>query len=356
MKILAVLPDNILNRSVHEMMEAARDFGQENHPSDFQLDIAMQPFWTAEKMDYDIVHIHWPEALFDWEEVSKEDVDKLEKRLIALKEQGVKIVVTRHNTIPHRKALYDALLYHKTFEYTDAVFHMERFSYQDYLRMYHDYEWSKQQQHYFAPIIQYTRLANTTSRAAARQKLGIAADKFVYMTLGSIRNNEERKLIEKIAKELKGEDMLYIAQWPYYGSRPILSHWRKLRTKMKYRNHHFQPNAPIADDDMQDYLNACDVLISPRMDSLNSGLISLGFSFGKTVLGPATGNMEAILKQTGNATYDPYDLSSLDKSLQGAKDAALNGKGKENLIFAQTEWSWQRVGQLHVDAYKKILN
>lgn len=355
MKVLAVLPDGILNLSVHEMMEAAHKFGKDQYGENFALDIALAPFWEVENPSYDIIHIHWQEALFDWKEVSKKDILKLEKRLKQLKKQGKKIVITRHNSIPHRRAKNDALLYQKSFEYADAIFHMASFSHKEYLEFYGHHDWAKKQTHHFAPIIIYNKLPNTISKIAARKKLGIATDKFVYMVLGSIRNDSEKLLLETIANQIPAkEDMLYVAQWPFYGNRPLLKQWRKLQMKMKYSNHFFKAAQPIDDAAMQIYLNACDVLISPRIDSLNSGLISLGFSFGKVVLGAGVGNMKDILTKTNNPIYNPKALHDLASPLKQAKKQALENKGKENLIFAKKEWSWLQVGKLQVEAYQKI--
>ncbi len=356
MKILATLPSGMLNLSVHEMMEAAQLFGKKNIPSNFTLDIDLAPFWEVENPPYDIIHIHWVEALFDWQEVDQTAITKLEKRLQTLRKQGKKIVITRHNAIPHRKAKFDALLYQKSFEYAHAIFHMEKFSHTEYLDYYSRYDWAKNQAHYFAPIIQFTQLPNQISPQAARQKLKIPKEKFVFMVLGSIRNTAEKNLLESIAQQLTNpKDMLFVAQWPFFGSRPIWKQYKQLQYKLKYPKHRFQAAQPIDDQEMQIYLKAADVLISPRMDSLNSGLISLGFSFGKTVLGPSVGNMKDILTKTKNPMYNPLDLHTLGQSLQEAKTVTAQNKGDENLAFAQKEWSWQQVGKQHIEAYQKIL-
>lgn len=355
MKILATLPDGMLNLSVHEMMEAAALYGQKHLGKAFALDIKMSTFWEVENPDYDLIHIHWLEALLDWKTPTLAQIQKVEKRLVELRKQGKKIIITRHNSLPHRRAEHDALLYETGHQYANAIFHMEQYSYQEYMKWYGDKAWSKQQTHHFAPIILFTRLANKVSKAEARQQLALPQDAFVFMVLGSIRTAGERKLLEQIAATLKDKkDILYVAQWPFYGNRPLLKQWRQLMTRFNYPRHRFMPARPIADDDMQVYLNASDVLISPRMDSLNSGLVSLGFSFERTVLGPSIGNMQNILSQTGNPMYDPKNLGQLKKSLDQAKQLAQNGKGTENLAFAQAKWSWEEVGRLHLEAYQKI--
>lgn len=356
MKILATLPKGMLNKSVHEMMEAALIEGRRKIGDSFVLDMDVAPFWEIEHLSYDIIHIHWPEALFDWNPVTMEDIIGLQDHLKKIRKKGIKIVITRHNSIPHRRHELDNILYQYCYEQADAIFHMEEYSKIEYQKYYGDFDWYARQQHFFAPIIMYTQLPNTITKAEARRQLGIDANRFVYMVLGAIRTKEERSLLERIASELTDkQDMLYVAQWPYYGKRLGLKQWREWRMKKKYPQHYFVPAKPIADEDMQVYLNASDVLICPRTDSLNSGLISLGFSFGLTVLGPSTGNIQPILHKSGNPIYNPQDLSTIGENLAATKKLSKVGKGGENLIFAKKEWSWQRVGELHLNAYQKII-
>ena len=149
MKILATLPDNMLNLSVHEMMEATRDFGLSKHEGTFKLDINLNDFWEIDNLDYDIIHIHWPEALVDWKIPTENDIKKLNNRLKQLKTQEKKIIITRHNAIPHTKTKLDAALYKTAFSFADAIFHMEKFSYNEYKEFYGEFNWYTKQKHFF---------------------------------------------------------------------------------------------------------------------------------------------------------------------------------------------------------------
>ena len=51
--------------------------------------------------DYDIVHLQWPEELFRWKAPAPADVDTLEQQLQTLKNNGIPLIYTRHNTLPH---------------------------------------------------------------------------------------------------------------------------------------------------------------------------------------------------------------------------------------------------------------
>ena len=222
--------------------------------------------------------------------------------------------------------------------------------------MYGQNEWSSNQQHFFAPIIMYTKLVNTMSQEDARKMLHIPSDHFVYMVLGTIRNKEEKKLLERVARSLSNKEILHVAQWPFYGTKPILNTVRRFYQKIQFPKHIFKAADTIPVEQMQVYLNAADVLIIPRIHSLNSGLISLAFSFKKTVLGPSSGNIGPILAKSGNAIFDINNLINLVEHLEYAKKLAHQGQGIHNFNYATEHWSWEKVGQLHIDAYTKLLS
>ena len=59
-------------------------------------------FDTVEAID--LIHIHWPEAIFDWKEPSNENLLALEQRIVEWK-QATKIIYTRHNEVPHEGSI-----------------------------------------------------------------------------------------------------------------------------------------------------------------------------------------------------------------------------------------------------------
>ncbi len=62
----------------------------------------------------------------------------------------------------------------------------------------------------------------------------------------------------------------------------------------------------------------CYLYLEP--DELNSGNITLGFTFGLVVLGRNGGDIGEILKETKNPVFDPAD----DKSIKIALNTSLN--------------------------------
>ena len=51
-----------------------------------QIDSSIDLFWNSD-IKYDIIHIQWPEELFRWKSVSKEDITKLIYRINVVQER-----------------------------------------------------------------------------------------------------------------------------------------------------------------------------------------------------------------------------------------------------------------------------
>ena len=63
----------------------------------------LERLWTEEVLECDIVHFQWPEGIFGLfgHKVTEEELLRMEKRLMLLKEKGIKIFVQIHNLKPH---------------------------------------------------------------------------------------------------------------------------------------------------------------------------------------------------------------------------------------------------------------
>jgi glycosyltransferase involved in cell wall biosynthesis len=109
----------------------------------------------------------------------------------------------------------------------------------------------------------------------------------------------------------------------------------------------------VANDEVQRYLRAADILVIPRIRALNSGNAALGFTFGTVVVGPQHGVIGKTLRQTGNPTFDPRDPASPGQALEHATSLTRRGKGAQNEAHARVRWNWRVIGAQHVGAYRR---
>jgi hypothetical protein len=113
---------------------------------------------------------------------------------------------------------------------------------------------------------------------------------------------------------------------------------------------------PIAYDQMRFLVSAADVVLIPRLKTLNSGTLPLGFTYGAVVLGPDTGNVGALLRSTGNPVFavDALSAGQIRECWDAAFAAAEQGLGHKNRQVALDEWSWERVGVMHRQFYEEL--
>ena len=86
---------------------------------------------------------------------------------------------------------------------------------------------------------------------------------------------------------------------------------------------------------------------------MNSGNVPLAFYFQKPVIGPNQGNVGSILKETGNLIFDVKSVDSLTNAMQNSINK--NSKGNENYQFAKENWTWEIIGQSHIDFYTSLI-
>lgn len=280
---------------------------------------ASLPFWEKQGT-YDVINLQWPEELFNWKEPSDTDLAKLESTLEYWKSRS-KIVITRHNTVPHNKKNNPQYvkLYNIVFRSADGIIHMGEYSKQEYLERYKNSSLSRNKIHGIIPHPTYTAYENTISRAQARQYLGIPENKIVILIFGSIRNFQEKIFIKKVFSGARAKNKyLLISYYPLSqikGSR-YLNPLRRLWLNLKPNQKKFYKKVPFSK--VQYFLNAADILFIQRKENLNSGLVFLGFAFSKTIVGPGVANIKEILEKTKNFTFDPCKPETAIEALNNA--------------------------------------
>lgn len=298
----------------------------------------LERLWTDDVFDCDIVHFQWPEYVFgpQKQEFSDNDITRISQRLKQLKEKGVKIFVQVHNLNPHTKKDKNILqLYELLYLQADVIVHMGNYS-RDLLQPQYP-----NAQHVVIPHHIYDNIFSfSVTQQEARNKLHLPNDKAIILCFGKFRNEKERGFVLELRKHFDSS-VLFLMPGFY---RETLHTWNpkkfipRLFHTINYRLKGIKfSNEVIPDDLMQCYFSASDVALIQRLDILNSGNLPMAFATGKVVVGPNVGNVEQILRETGNFTFDPHDIKSAVSALQKALTETT--KGKENKTYATEHWS-----------------
>lgn len=257
--------------------------------------------------DIDIVHIHWPEALFGWREPTSENLQELEQIITNWRRKS-KVIYTKHNEYPHfGKTERTTKLYQLIEDSADAVIHLGKYSLQNTDSFK---KALNTQKGVVIPHPLYTLYPTKASRTKARAKLNLPSDANVILCLGNIRNREESMFMRKVFRHLDFKTKILVAPTMDYYLKfdiPGLSGIIKRMMSWFYRLHpqYHLKNEVVNNKDLQFYLKAANVLFIPRLNSLNSGLLLLGISFNTPVVCSNTGNNTEIIEESHSYGYDP---------------------------------------------------
>jgi len=310
-------------------------------------------FWNANS-SFSIIHIQWVEELFNWEKITEINLQDLKKQLLFWKNKNTKIVITRHNKLPHRKHVLDRELYDIAYENADAVVHLGTYSLESL---------KSNGINVSIPHVNYCDSVEKVSAETARQTINIPIEGNLFLSFGSIRDREEELQIIKGFKKIKTKnDYLLICNSLLFNKKPAFRNKPLSRLKYNFkkyifkRHHIYFKRKRVLSNDLKFYLNAANIIISPRIDTLNSGVIYMGFSFSKVVIGPNIGNIGPVLRQLRNPVFEPNNIISIANSMRDAKKLIGSEIESRNYEYAKNDCSPVLVAKKHSELYKSLLN
>ena len=187
--------------------------------------------------DYDIVHLQWPEELFRWKAPAPADVETLEQQLQTLKNNGIPLIYTRHNTLPHHGNPLVTEAYGLVERYADAIVHLGDCSLREFTAAHPDSE----QLQVVIPHHIYEGLYDMDiTRNAGRRALGIPADRLVVLAFGAFRHAEERRLVWGAFRRLHYPAKFLLAPrlWPYTRRESRFKGLKRLAGRLLYAAAH----------------------------------------------------------------------------------------------------------------------
>lgn len=320
-----------------------------------EVSYGLDEFWDPTKK-YDIIHIHWPESLFKWTYPNSEDIDKLRSVFLKHRENGSIIVTTRHNYTRHvfSKNINEGSgyndIYNIAYQFSDGLIHLGEFSRTEFLNRYKEFA---NLQHTTIPHGIYEKYPNDVSKLKARKALKIPQGYTVVLVFGKIRNKKEVDFIEDTFDKINLQNKILLAPRYYWGEKWIPKTINRLSKYIK--NSYRLSDFLVPNDQIQYYFNASDIVFIPRVENLNSGVLILGFSFGKVVVGPNAGVIGEILKETQNPVFDVEKELSIHSAIQEGVKLSERGFGEGNLVFAKKNWNWDIIGSKHLKFYNEML-
>jgi len=276
-----------------------------------------------------VIHLHWLAGILQnaTSEADADDVGQAYARNLARwRSKGLRIVWTVHNVMPHTVMWPQAerAVRQATADAADLIHIMNR----DTERLTASSFRLDPRKIVHIPHPSYGDwYANVVSPAHAKQDLGLDSSDFVFLCFGAIQ--PYKGLLELIdAYDLMRQNRpdarctLLIA-----GQVDDEDYYAVLRKRVASRADIRLAPGNIRDQRVQYYFNACDVVVAPYLETLNSGVAMLAATFRRMVVAPAEGGMAEVfagdpsLLYTRTATNGLAD--ALDRALHHRPNSAL---------------------------------
>lgn len=320
--------------------------------------------WDEEQFDYDIVHIQWPETLFDWRVPSRIELLFLKQRLKQIHSRS-RIVFTRHNAVSHHSNPQNAgimtQLYDLCAAECDVMIHLGEATRRAALA---DPALCGKR-HEMIPIPVYDELCAPhmgMDAADARRRLGIPPDQKVVLAFGNFRFEKERELVAGACRGLKNQGACLVApKWHKpreysFDLRHVMLSVRTLRKAVGAWSKGMKLRAKprMTEEEVALYFTAADVVFLQRIDELNSGNLPMAFLFKNVVVGPDCHNIGDWCRVTGNPVFDAENINDARRALRRALELSDTDLGEKNHRFGMTHWSTRKLGREHAELYRKI--
>jgi len=336
-----------------------------------QLNRSSDDFWEM-RGEYDVVHLHYPEYLTPTLQqacegrILTDDLMAEAERRFKFWADRARVVITRHNLLPHRARndLAWERMYEAFHRYADGVVHFARASLDEFRQRYRRTAFYRGHEpfHVVIPHHNYASLPNDLSGAEARKRLGISSRRAVMLIFGDVRNGAERQLILDTFRRMKvRRKLLLVSRWREKLAKVSwirLKYWIRDLTRLYYRLHpgyHFGYRF-VDEADAQLYLNAADVLFIPRFRVLNSGNVTTGMTFGRVVVGPDSWDVGEVLRETGNPVFDPDHPETAVAAIEEGFRLAREGRiGPANRERALRNWGADRCAAQYVRFFEEVL-
>lgn len=301
-----------------------------------------------------ILHLHWadkfclggsfPSAVWKTIEFLR-DLDYV-------RESGTKIVWTIHNLANHdrKHLMLESALRRYLVENASAFIVHSETAKQAVIESFRP---SKKKHLWVLPHGNYIKAyPNRVGRESARAALNIPADRFVFLFLGRI---QPYKGVLRLVDAMRSVRELTNATLLVAGDAGNDSYAEKIREGAKLDSRIQLHMQFVANDKIQNFMNAADAVVLPYRRILTSGAAMLAMSFGKAVIAPNLPEMVENIGQDGGIIYDPDQVDGLENALREAvaRRTELPAMGARNFETAK-QASWDNIAARTLKLYKLL--
>lgn len=299
---------------------------------------------------YDILHIQFPEFLYDPRANQRKVLAETKKQLNSFKSAGTKIIWTAHNLRPHEQKDKN-LVYPAIIEESHGIIVQAELGKK---LLIDEYPFAENKIIIIIPHGNYIGVyPDNITKIHARDKLKIEAEEKVLLNFGLQRNYKNNYLIYKAFKKTlksKNNVRLLILGQPFTFQRKVFFLYLKYLQKQVTVVPSYIP-----DDELQIYFNAADIAVFAYKNIFMSGSVILAESFGLPIIAPKTGCLPDLVPDSVGFLYNQGDTKHLSNTILKAINSNLNEMSK-NAKKMQLRMDWNHIGEMTRKFYDSILS
>ncbi len=181
---------------------------------------------------------------------------------------------------------------------------------------------------------------NVVTKEQARKILNLSEEGlFVFTFLGGIRPNKGIDYLIRAFRNLKDKRYRLVIAGALNKPANYGQYLQALRGADSRISFHLKY---VPDDEIQNYLNAADVVVLPFARILTSGSAILAMSFGRPVIAPCMGCLPELIETGAGWLFEPGNVESLTAVMKEAASIDLLQMG-ENAIKKVTPFSLESI-------------
>lgn len=184
------------------------------------------------------------------------------------------------------------------------------------------------------------------TREQARRKLDLTDDARVYLYFGYIKPYKGVEDLIRAFSQLPDEKaVLYIVGKPLDAAikeevEKLAAADPRIRTHLAY----------IADDDIQYFFRAADVVVFPFRNTQTSGSMMLALSYGRPIIAPRIATLPEYVDSRSGILFDPSLSGDLGRALREAANSHLEQMAQSARERAEA-LSWHEMAAVHYSVY-----
>ena len=293
--------------------------------------------WKARKQ-VQIIHIHYYQQhyAYEWDQARLRWVFRFARNLIAARLLGYKIIWTIHNSGPSYplhprwvENLADFLLAHLS---TTIIVHCE------YARQMVWLRWRRRKRIFTAVHPGFIgTYPKEIGKINARETLDLPSKAKIFLNLGQMRPNKGiDRLLTDFAR-LQGDAYRLLVA----GSPGNDKTYHQKITKLAGEDERvFFHDKWIADEEIQIYFAAADIVVTSFEHILTSSSVLLALTFGRPVITPRAGCMAELVTPDIGWLYNPEDPDGLLEVLNSVNwDRLMEMGDKGRVVAAGQNWA-----------------